>query len=65
MAWVEALFIGLTLGLLGSCGSILTVPVLTYLVGQTPKVAIAGSLMIVGVISLFSLIPYVHSRWVD
>lgn len=58
IAWIGALFIGLSLGLLGSGGSILTVPVLVYLVGQDPKVAIAGSLMIVGIISTFSAIPY-------
>ncbi|WP_127470005.1 sulfite exporter TauE/SafE family protein [Thiomicrorhabdus aquaedulcis] len=58
LAWMGALVIGITLGLLGSGGSILTVPVLTYLVGQEIKVAIAGSLMIVGIISLFSVIPY-------
>lgn len=66
LAWIGALFIGISLGLLGSGGSILTVPVLTYLVGQEPKVAIAGSLMIVGVISLFSAIPYARAgqvRW--
>lgn len=61
-AWIGALFIGLSLGLLGSGGSILTVPVLVYLVGQDPKVAIAGSLLIVGIISLFSAIPYARQR---
>lgn len=64
LAWIGALFIGLTLGLLGSGGSILTVPVLTYLVGQETKVAIAGSLMIVGIISLFSAIPYARQQLV-
>lgn len=63
-AWIGALFIGLTLGLLGSGGSILTVPVLTYLVGQETKVAIAGSLMIVAIISLFSVIPYARQKLV-
>lgn len=58
LAWIGALFIGLTLGLLGSGGSILTVPVLVYLVGQDPKVAIAGSLMIVAIISTFSAYSY-------
>lgn len=57
-AWIGALAIGLSLGLLGSGGSILTVPVLVYLVGQDPKVAIASALMIVGLISLFSVLPY-------
>lgn len=64
LAWIGALFIGLTLGLLGSGGSILTVPVLTYLVGQETKVAIAGSLMIVAIISLFSAIPYARQQLV-
>jgi uncharacterized membrane protein YfcA len=47
-----AIAIGLSLGLLGSGGSILTVPVLIYLVGQDEKVAIAGSLFVVGSIAL-------------
>jgi uncharacterized membrane protein YfcA len=42
MAWPGAIAIGISLGLLGSGGSILTVPVLVYLVGQDEKVAIAG-----------------------
>lgn len=40
--------IGLSLGLLGGGGSILTVPALVYLVGQTPQMAITTSLAIVG-----------------
>ncbi len=64
LAWIGALFIGITLGLLGSGGSILTVPVLTYLVGQETKVAIAGSLMIVGIISVFAAVPYAHQKLV-
>ncbi len=43
---------GLALGLLGSGGSILTVPILVYLLGQEEKTAIAGSLAIVGAIAL-------------
>ncbi|MGI9325794.1 MAG: TSUP family transporter, partial [Pseudomonadales bacterium] len=52
LAWPGALAIGLSLGLLGSGGSIVTVPVLVYLVGQDEKVAIASSLAIVGAIAL-------------
>jgi len=44
--------IGLALGLLGGGGSILTVPALVYLVGQTPQAAVTTSLAIVGVNSL-------------
>ena len=67
MIWAlaGALTTGLSLGLLGSGGSILTVPVLTYLVGQDEKIAIAGSLAIVGTISLVTGIPYARAQLVD
>lgn len=52
LAWLGAVAIGLSLGLLGSGGSIITVPVLVYLVGQPEKIAIAGSLGVVGAIAL-------------
>lgn len=52
IAWLGAIAIGLALGLLGSGGSIITVPVLVYLVGQPGKIAIAGSLGVVGAIAL-------------
>jgi hypothetical protein len=51
-AWIGALAVGVTLGLLGSGGSIVTVPVLVYLLHQPEKVAIAGSLGIVGGIAV-------------
>lgn len=44
LAWPGAIAIGLSLGLLGSGGSIVTVPLLVYPLGQDEKVAIAGSL---------------------
>lgn len=40
--------IGLALGLLGGGGSLLTVPALVYLIGQTPQAAMTTSLAIVG-----------------
>src|SRR5690625_8007268 len=39
-----AVLIGVSLGLLGGGGSILTVPILTYVAGLPPKEAIAASL---------------------
>ncbi|MDX1617915.1 MAG: sulfite exporter TauE/SafE family protein [Balneolaceae bacterium] len=57
-AWLGALLVGLSLGLLGSGGSILTVPVLVYLVDEPEKLAIAESLGIVGLISLAGAVPY-------
>ena len=57
-AWIGALLVGLVLGLLGSGGSILTVPVLVYLVGVPDKLAIAESLGIVTLISGVGAIPF-------
>jgi uncharacterized protein len=48
--------IGLSLGLLGGGGSILTIPALVYLVDQTPRVAVTTSLVIVGVNSMMFLL---------
>ncbi len=64
LAWIGAILIGVTLGLLGSGGSILTVPILTYLVGQETKLAIASSLIIVCLISLFSALSYAYHKQV-
>ena len=57
---VLSLAIGLSLGLLGGGGSILTVPVLHYALGFGVHEAIAGSLLVVGVTSSVALIP--HAR---
>ncbi len=51
-AWLGAISIGLTLGLLGSGGAIITVPLLVYLIGHPEKQAIAESLAIVGGVAL-------------
>jgi len=50
--YIAALIIGLSLGLIGGGGSILTVPALVYLMGISPVMATAYSLFIVGVTSL-------------
>lgn len=49
LTWVLAAGIGIALGLLGGGGSILTVPVFTYVLGFEPKQAIAMSLPVVGI----------------
>ena len=59
-----AVAIGLVLGLLGSGGSILTVPVLVYLAGEPDKVAIAESLAIVGAIAAVGAVPYARQKLV-
>lgn len=64
LAWLGAVLIGLSLGLLGSGGSILTVPILVYLVREPEKLAIAESLAIVGAIALVGALPYTFQRLV-
>ncbi|HET7464681.1 MAG TPA: sulfite exporter TauE/SafE family protein [Longimicrobium sp.] len=58
LAGVCAALIGLSLGLLGGGGSILTVPVFVYLLGFEAKEAIAGSLLVVGATSLFGAVGH-------
>jgi uncharacterized membrane protein YfcA len=65
LAWPGAVAIGVSLGLLGSGGSIITVPVLVYLLGQDEKTAIAGSLFIVGSIALVGSLQYIRAGLVD
>jgi uncharacterized membrane protein YfcA len=65
LAWPGAIAIGVSLGLLGSGGSIITVPVLVYLLGQDEKVAIAGSLFVVGNIALAGSLQYVRAKLID
>ncbi len=65
LALVGALLVGLSLGLLGSGGSILTVPVLVFLVGQPEKEAVAESLGIVGIIALAGAALNAVQRRVD
>ena len=65
LAFLGALAIGLSLGLLGSGGSILTVPVLHYLLQQPEQVAIGGSLLVVGLIAGAACLPYALAHQVD
>jgi uncharacterized membrane protein YfcA len=64
-ALLGAVLIGLSLGLLGSGGSILTVPLLVYLAGEPPKLAVAEGLAIVGLIAAAGSLPYLRRREVD
>src|SRR6516165_6563453 len=52
------LLVGLSLGALGGGGSILTVPVLVYLLHQPPHAATAGSLLIVGITATAGMIAH-------
>ncbi len=55
-----SIFIGVAVGLLGGGGSILTTPLLVYVVGFDAKQAITASLFVVAVTSVFGLIQ--HAR---
>jgi len=65
IGYIASLFIGISLGLIGGGGSILTVPVLVYLTGIQPVVATAYSLFIVGLTSLIGGINYYRKNFVS
>ncbi|MEU8343405.1 TSUP family transporter [Spirillospora sp. NPDC048832] len=61
-----AVLIGVTLGVFGGGGSILTTPALMYLAGVDAKQAIAMSLFVVGVTSVVGAVPHARAgriRW--
>ena len=63
--YLASALIGLSLGLIGGGGSILTVPVLVYLFGVDPIVATAYSLFIVGATSLVGTVPKYREHLVN
>jgi uncharacterized membrane protein YfcA len=60
LALALSVLVGLSLGLLGGGGSILTLPILRYALGMEAHQAIAVSLFVVGSTSLAALVP--HAR---
>lgn len=66
LAFLLAVLVGLSLGLLGGGGSILALPILRYTIGMEARPAIATSLLVVGMTSIAALIPHARSgnvRW--
>lgn len=66
LAVALASLVGLSLGLLGGGGSILTVPILRYVLGMEAHGAIALSLLVVGTTSVAALVPHARKgrvRW--
>lgn len=55
------LVVGLSLGALGGGGSMLTVPALVYLLGQSPTTATTSSLLIVGTTTLIGMLPHLRA----
>jgi len=62
---IGALVIGIFLGITGGGGSILTIPILVYLLGVMPITATAYSLFIVGITALFGTFRNMMKRMID
>ncbi len=65
LGYIGALLIGVVLGLIGGGGSILTVPVLVYLLMLNPVTATAYSLFVVGISSLVGAFQNIKKGLVD
>lgn len=63
--FAAAVLIGMSLGLIGGGGSILTVPVLVYILGVDPVLATAYSLFVVGTTSLVGAGTFMKRGLVD
>jgi len=65
IGFASAILIGVSLGLIGGGGSILTVPVLVYILGVNPVLATAYSLFVVGSTSLVGAATYMKKGLVN
>ncbi|MFD2247380.1 sulfite exporter TauE/SafE family protein [Pontibacter ruber] len=65
LGYIAALLIGLSLGLTGSGGSILTVPILVYLMRLSPVMSTSYSLFIVGTTSLVGSFKFYRKQLVS
>lgn len=65
IGYLVSILIGISLGLIGSGGSILTVPLLVYLFKVSPLLATTYSLAIVGLSSIAGVISRIKQKLVD
>jgi uncharacterized protein len=65
LGYILAVVVGVSLGLIGSGGSILTVPILVYIMGVEPVLATAYSLFIVGATALVGGVQSARQGRVD
>jgi uncharacterized membrane protein YfcA len=65
IGYLLAALVGISLGLIGSGGSILTVPILVYIMGVNPVLATAYSLFIVGTTALVGGVQSTIQKKVD
>jgi uncharacterized membrane protein YfcA len=63
--FLASIFIGISLGLIGGGGSILTLPVLVYLLGINPVLSVTYSMFIVGTTSLVGSVNYMRQQQVN
>ena len=61
VGYIASVLIGICLGLIGSGGSILTVPVMVYLFAVSPQLATSYSLFVVGTTSLIGVLTRLRS----
>ena len=65
LGYLSAFFVGISLGLIGSGGSILAVPILVELLHIDPIIATAYSLFIVGTTSLVGSVKHLSQQKID
>lgn len=65
VAYICSMLVGISLGTLGSGGSILTVPIMVYMMGVNPVDATGYSLFVVGVTSTVGAATYVKNNLVN
>lgn len=65
LGFLCSIFIGLCLGLIGGGGSILTLPVLVYLLGISPIISTSYSLFVVGITSLVGTFSYMQKHQIS
>ncbi len=63
--YLLTILVGISLGLIGSGGSILTVPILVYVLGIDPVKATSYDLFIVGISSMFGMFAYIKQKLVS
>ena len=65
LGYILSILIGISLGLIGGGGSILTVPVLVYVFNVKPTLATGYSLFIVGIAALIGSIKYFNHKLIN
>ena len=65
LGYLAAIAMGISLGLIGGGGSILTVPILVYLFKQDPLIATTGSLFVVGSTAFVGAILNARKKMID